>query len=66
MTGVVLPKPLFSVRKDRNGQWYWTLQSRNGMYIAQSTYPYTRRRDCVRAIDAVLIAIFDANVEIES
>ena len=65
MTGVVLPKPLFSVRKDRNGQWYWTLQSRNGMYLATSAYPYTRRRDCLRAIDTVVESIFYADIQVE-
>ena len=65
MTGVVRDKPVFVVRRDINGGWGWALRSSNGMYLATSAYPYTRRRDCLRAIDTVLLAIFDASIEVE-
>ncbi len=65
MTGTVRKKPVFVVRKDIRGGWGWALKSSNGMYLGCSAYPYTRRRDCIRAIDAVLIAIFDGDIEVE-
>lgn len=46
--------------------WHWRLVMENGVVIATSSHPYTRRRDCLRAIDAVLMAIFDADVRVES
>lgn len=57
-----MKKPVFEVFG--SGQcWSWHLVSANGTVIAISTTSYTRKRDCLRAIDAVLIAIFDASIQ---
>jgi len=68
MTGAVRDKPVFRVVHGislAGHFWYWVLESRNGKEIGVSVRHYTRRRDCVRAIDTVLMAIFDASVEVE-
>lgn len=44
--------------------WHWHLVTRNGAVIATSCKPYSRRRDCLRAVDTVLIAIFDADIRV--
>lgn len=59
-----MKKPTFTVYKDRRKQWRWHLQHRNGRIIADSSESYTRRRDCLRAVDTVLVAIFDADVRV--
>lgn len=57
-------KPTFTVYQDAAGQWRWRLQHKNGRIIADSGEAYTRRRDCLRAVDTVLMAIFDADVQV--
>lgn len=44
--------------------WYWDLISANGIPLARSRSNYTRRRDCLRAVDTVLLAIFDADIRV--
>ena len=55
-------KPIFDVF-GAGECWHWHLVSTNGTVIATSATSYTRKRDCIRAIDAVLIAIFDADIQ---
>lgn len=56
-------KPTFEVSRLFGG-WIWQLQMPNGICIADSTRAYSRKRDCLRAIDRVLMAIFDADVKV--
>lgn len=59
-----MKKPTFVVYQDLAGEWRWRLQHRNGRNIADSGESYTRKRDCLRAVDAVLLAIFDADIQV--
>lgn len=55
-------KPTFKPYRAKDG-WRWRLVARNGRIIADSGEAYTRKRDALRAIDTVLIAIFDGHIE---
>ena len=61
-----MKKPTFIVYQDRAGEWRWRLQHRNGRVIADSGEGYTRKRDAMRAVDTVLLAIFDADIRVVS
>lgn len=56
-----MKKPTFIPYRAKDG-WRWRLVSRNNRIIAESGEAYTRRRDVYRALDAVHLAIFDADV----
>lgn len=56
-----MKKPTFVPYKARDG-YRWHLLARNNKIIAESGEAYTRKRDCLRAIDAVVHAIFDADI----
>lgn len=45
--------PGFRVYRDRAGQYRWRLVSGNGQIVATPGEGYTRRVDCVRAVEAV-------------
>lgn len=55
-------QPRFVVYQDDLYEYRWRLLAANGQIIADSAEAYTRRRDCRRAVDAVLMAIFDAQI----
>ena len=57
-----MKKPTFKVYRTVLGGWRWRLLAKNHRIIAESGEAYTRKRDVMRAIDAVLLAIFDADV----
>lgn len=54
-------KPTFEAYRAKDG-WRWRLLARNNRIIADSGEAYTRKRDVLRAIDTVLLAIFDADI----
>lgn len=60
---LIRKRPVFEV-SGGGDCWHWHLVTPNGAVIAASAKPYTRRRDCLRAIDTVLLAIFDADIEV--
>lgn len=60
-----MKQPTFTVYRDAAGQYRWRLTAANGRTIADSAEAYTRRRDCLRAVDTVLAAIFDADIVVE-
>lgn len=43
----------FEVRKDSQGEWYWTLQADNNKKIAKSSESYKNRSDCLHSIRLV-------------
>jgi uncharacterized protein YegP (UPF0339 family) len=43
----------FDVKKDVNGQWYWTFQADNNKTIARSSESYINRSDCLHSIKLV-------------
>ena len=43
----------FEVRKDKNGEWYWTFQADNNKTIARSSESYINRSDCLHSIKIV-------------
>lgn len=59
-----MKQPKFTVYMDAAGLYRWSLVSANGRVIADSAESYTRKRDALRAVDAVLMAIFDAQIEV--
>ena len=56
-------KPVFEVYR-RDGLWLWSLKSSNGVEMCEGTCYYQRKRDCLRAVDTVLVAIFDADIRV--
>ena len=48
----------FRIYRDQAGQYRWRLRAANNRIIADSGESYTRRRDCVRAIESVRKAVF--------
>ena len=59
-----MKQPTFVVYRDRNRQYRWRLLARNNKIIADSGESYTRRHDCLRAVDTVLEAIFQADIQV--
>ena len=57
-----MKKPTFTPYQAKDG-WRWRLLAKNHKVIAESGEAYTRKRDVMRAIDAVLLAIFDSDVQ---
>ena len=57
----MLNKPRFVKYRAQDG-WRWHLQHRNGRIIAESGEAYTRRASLDRAIDSIVVAIFDADI----
>jgi uncharacterized protein YegP (UPF0339 family) len=53
-------KPVFRVYKSVLGSWCWELRAANGAVIAVCAKPYPRKRNAVRALNAVYMAIFEA------
>jgi len=47
------------VYEDVAGEWRWRLVASNGKIVADGGEGYTRRRDCLRAIDTVRHIIGD-------
>ena len=43
----------FEVKKDSQGQWYWTFQAENNKTIAKSSESYINRGDCLHSIKIV-------------
>jgi len=41
----------YRVYKDAAGGWRWRLVAANGKIVADGAEGYTRRRDCIRAIE---------------
>ena len=60
-----MKQPTFTVYRDRNRQWRWSLRARNNNIIAVSGESYTRRHDCLRAVDTVLECIFNADIRVK-
>lgn len=57
-----MKKPTFIPYRAKDG-WRWRLLARNGRIIAESGEAYTRKRDALRALDTVYLAIFDAYMQ---
>jgi uncharacterized protein len=43
----------FELYRDRARQWRWRLVAANGRIMADSAEAYTRKRDCVRALQTI-------------
>ena len=43
----------FEVKKDIQGEWYWTFQADNNKTIAKSSESYKNRTDCLHSIKLV-------------
>lgn len=47
------------------GRWFWRLECANGVVTAHGAASYRRKSDCLRAVNRALIAIFDADIEVQ-
>lgn len=45
------PFPSYWMYRDKNKQWRWSYEARNGLTIAVSSEAYHNRADCQRGID---------------
>ena len=55
----------FRVKQDNAGEWRWTLIAGNGEPVADSGEGYTRKAECLRAIERVKKNAPTAEVVIE-
>lgn len=42
-----------TIKKDRKGEWRWSLKHRNGRIVGASTEGYKRRSACIKNLELV-------------
>jgi len=52
-------KYIFEVYKDKKKQFRWRLKSQNGRIIADSAESYTRKSNCIKAMESVIKVNFE-------
>jgi len=58
-------RPVIEKILDVGGEWRWRLRAANGQIIATSGEGYTRKADVERAIDTVVHAFTECEIEAE-
>jgi uncharacterized protein YegP (UPF0339 family) len=57
-------RPIFKVYRFKR-YWHWILKASNGQAYAKSVTPYTSKRGCVRAVEAMQNLVPMCRIEVD-